>query len=391
MTDDNATSTAAIAAIPLEPSAAALPGRAAGVSYDRVLPEFLAGDENVLVVDLMQGLPLGDLTACSPVYLYGPSGVGKTALAVTLLARWVRSRPEAKVVQVTAVDFARQLAGAIDADDMPHFREKYRRCEAFLIDAVEGLANRPAAQEELLHTVDWLHEAGGLVVCTGADLPQMLRGISRPLQSRLAGGASVPVAPPRPSAYRRAIDALARQSSQTSQAVAPAVRELMVSRIPPSTAMPAVRGIFNEYLQDSSRLLELRRWSQPEGPGAELAVDQAAAAARIDLAVRRRDPLAALTVGKIAQAVAKQLGCTVEEMRGAGRQSSIVAARSLAMYLARELLAMPLAAIGRYFGGRDHTTVLHAVRKIDSQLANDTSLQRAARELRRRLGANQRS
>ena len=105
----------------------------------------------------------------------------------------------------------------------------------------------------------------------------------------------------------------------------------------------------------------------------------------IDSAIRKRDPRTALTPAAVARVVAKHGGCTMAELKGESRRSGIVRGRSIAMYLCRDLLQISLLRIGRYFGGRDHTTVLHAVRKIEQQLPEDPALRRTIDEIRSRI------
>ena len=374
-------SDASVTAIALEPPEAAA---GSGVGYEQLAPHFLAGRENCLVVDLFESPPVSGLSSYSPIYLYGPSGGGKTALAVTLLRRWGRGNPNGRIVQAAAIDFARQLAGAIACDDTPRFRSRYRDADALLIDALEDLVGRDAAQGELVRTIDHLHERGKPVIVTAADLPQLLGGLSEPLVSRLIAGACVPVSLPGREAYRAALDRFAGEDRRTAAIVDSAVREAMLERLPRRTTIFALRGIFREYVgfcsgdaEDAGEETLRRRRSEGTVSSRSQAV--------IDSAIRKRDPRAALTPAAVSRVVAKHGGCTMAELKGDSRRSGIVRGRSIAMYLCRDLLQMSLLRIGRYFGGRDHTTVLHAVRKIEQQLPEDPSLRRTIDEIRSRI------
>ncbi len=356
------------------------------VTYDQVLPEFLIGTENQLLLDALEAEQLSQLAEVSPVVIYGPNGVGKTAVAITLVRRWMRVVDTTKTIQIAAVDFARQFATAIASDDMNRFRENFRTVDTLLVDSLEGIVGKFAAQDELLNTLDTLRELGGLVIVTSVDLPQNLRGIKKALASRLTHGASIPIAFPAANTCQMAVQQLAREAGRRSLKIPVKAYETFTAKIPKNVSMATIRGLFHEFMQ--ANLIEPVKAKKTSTESGETLDDEAMDAAydaRIDQILETRDQQIKPSIAAVARAVAKQSGVPLVELRGQSRKSHLVRARSLAALVCRRKCGKSLAKIGEYFGGRDHTTVLHAIRKTEQQLFSDQSLRRLQDEVLREL------
>ena len=333
-------------------------GRAAGS-----LPYFISGDENRLVRFLAQSeTPLFDFG--NPLLLIGPSGCGKTSIALHVAAKQAIATPiddrPAKVTFYRAVDFARLYAEAIAADDLPPLRVELDEAPMLVIDDLNLIHDKPAAQEELASRIEQRTLAQRATIITCSRLPSEIRGIRPILASRVLPGLTVPISTP---------------SGQTRNVL---LREIALHL--ELSISPELLDILADGLDDQlpvrsleAALKQISLWcrmheSDPTLEAVQSAIDTVGRPAEISLAM-------------IANAVAKHFRIRMSDLRSSSRKQNLVRARSLAMFLSRRLTSKSMHQIGDYYGGRDHTTVLHAVRKTESLLEDSDELRRAANEV----------
>lgn len=326
------------------------------------LGDFILGRENRAVLAAAESILCGRCTWAQPIVFYGPSGCGKSHLALSLVQLWKRGQTRRLAKYVTAVDFARQLAEALHAKIGDEFRRRYRRLEFLAVDDVHLLRGRTAVQEELARTLDILLESGSAVVMTAATAPERLDGVIAYLQSRLVGGLAIPIAPPGLEARRAILSALA---DRRNLVLPHDVLEALAARVRgsvPALASALVRLEARARIHGEPMTLQtLRRVLKAHGGAAHPSLAQ------------------------ITLAAAKYFSLRVRDLRGPSRRQAIVTARDVAMYLARTLTQASFQQIGRYFAGRDHTTVAHACRKTERLLASDGFIRSAVDHLRDRL------
>jgi chromosomal replication initiator protein len=323
---------------------------------------FFAGRENLLVEPAIEEVLCRRPAVYNPLVLYGASGTGKSHLARGIAAAWQTHYPGGRVVSTVAVDFARELAEAGEAQSVEDFRAHWRGADLAVFEDVADLAGRDAAQVELIRTLDVLLEDGAQVVVTARAAPAGLDGLSPALRSRLMAGLSVPLSPPGPDSRR----AVLRQWSKLRRLdLADAIVDLLVNGL--EGTVPELVGAMVQ-LEVPARLAG--------GP-----ID--AAAVRRFLAKRQKSGRP--HVRDIAAAAARHFSLKLGDLRGASRRRPVVAARDVAMLLARQLTKESLLAIGQYFGRRDHTTVLHGCRKAEQLLRSDPAIRQAVDQLYRKL------
>jgi len=341
--------------LPLSEAADAVGGAKA------VLGAFILGPENQLVEVAVRAVLDGQLPQYNPIVFYGASGTGKSHLSRGLLQAY-KSQSKRPGVYVTASDFARELKDAFETNGVEDFRSKYRHVGLLVVEDLARLSDKAAAGEELVGTIDACVAAGNRVILSAGVAPEQLTELHPRLVSRLVAGLSVPLVPP---AVETRVELIQRFAEMRKMRV----DEAAVRRLADGLAVTA-----GELL---GALMQL--WM-----GAEVecrAIDEEAVQEYLKLHRGCVPP----PMQRIAQATARHFSLRVQELRGPSRRQGVVTARGVAMYLARLLSRQSLGQIGHYFGGRDHTTVLHACRKTAALTRSEPGIHQAVAELKEKL------
>jgi chromosomal replication initiator protein len=358
--------------------------------------DFIVGPENRLAGQTIQWLLDRDAHCYSPVVLCGLPGTGKSHLAQGVAS----SRSDA--VCTNAAEFVRELADALENKTVESLRAKYRGAAALVFEDLAQLAGYKAAQQELRHTVDALEAREVPVIITSRLPPAEIAGLPKTLRSRLSGGLVVTVSLPGTDARKMIVERLAAGrgislSADAAKLLAEglnvtaaelngALLELEMNYIarPCRSGGEAPSGNGNSSATPSPQPVRpsSRQASPARGEGirrSAIGVDEV----RRYLAARRKaiQP----TLKQIAALVAKYYGVKPAALASASRRRQTVSARSLAIYLGRQLTGLSLQALGNQFGNRDHTTVLHSIRSIEKRLPTDADLRTAVSTLRQLL------
>lgn len=300
------------------------------------------------------------------VYIHGPSGVGKSHLVRQFLRDERRRDPKLRTAILTASEFAAQLADASEARKIGEFQSRYRDLDLFVCEDLAAIEHRPETQQQLVALIDEILKSGGRLVFTSRKSPGELAGVQRRLVNRCHGGTSASIELPGPSARAALLThfALTRQVPLPQEAIDLLAAELPVS---PRELLAAV-----QQLEVCARLARTR-------------IDRAFVRRYLDGEIKPQSA----TLPQIAQAVARQFGVPITALRGQRRAQGIVLPRQCAMFLARQFTAEPMQAIARYFGRRNHTTVLHACRRMNSLASDDPTLRQHLAQIRRALGRSE--
>jgi chromosomal replication initiator protein len=326
-----------------------------------VLRHFLAGPENRLVEVAVRSVLLDQDRLYNPVLLYGPTGVGKSHLARGIAAQWRTRSRRSRVVCTPALDFARELSDAIQTQAMDDLRARYYKAELLVLEDIGDLASQPAAQEELVNALDVLLAEGSWVVLTAPAAPAEMTELLPALQSRVSSGLTVRLSLPGPDARRVLLQRLAK---------------LHRIKLPQSVARILAEGLDETVQGLDTAVAHLEMLARLNG--GTIDVDTA----RLYLA--RRSGALPPDLGEIATATAQFFSLKLSDLRGPSRRRALVSTRGIAMYLARRLTGMSFEQIGRYFGGRDRTTTMHACRKTEDLLKSDPGVRRSIQALQER-------
>lgn len=336
------------------------PARAPAAAH--LLDEFIGGPENLLVATAAQLFDSDDRWF-QPLVLVGPSGVGKTLLARGLAARWAARQGAAKgeVRYTTGVDFARAYATAVETDGVDDLRKRWRAARLLVLEGLEEIAARDGAQRELLFALDDFAQRRARIVVTARTTPAEQRKMLPGLISRLCGGLVTPIVAPGPEARWTIVQRVAQRSEMP-------IDEESLRKLAEELALPF------PHLAGALSQLEAERVARR----AET-ITLETVAKYLAKTAKSRQP----SIKEIAAAVAKSFKVKMVELSGPSRRKGVVSARQVAMYLARQLTPESLQEVGRHFGGRDHSTVLHACGKAEELLKSDAATARAVDEIMR--------
>jgi len=346
------------------------PGRGRDVEPARLNPKytfetFVIGSSNRFAHAAAVAVAEAPAKAYNPLFVYGESGLGKTHLLHAIGHYAAHLFPHVRVRYVSSEEFTNDFINSLRDDKQHAFQRRYRDVDVLLVDDIQFLENKERTQEEFFHTFNTLHNANKQIVITSDRPPQQLSTLEDRLRTRFQWGLITDVQPPD---VETRIAILRKKAASDRLAVPPEVLEFIASKI--ATNIRELEGALIRVTAFAS----LNR--QPVDVGlAEIVLK--------DLIPADGGP--EITGATIMAATAEYFSLTLEDLCGSSRSRVLVTARQIAMYLCRELTEMSLPKIGQMFGGRDHTTVIHADRKIRAQMAERRQTYNQVAELTNRI------
>lgn len=303
--------------------------------------------------------------AYNPLLLYGGVGLGKTHLMQAVGHRIKSNWKEKRLAYVSSEHFTNEVINALRYDNMVSFREKYRNVDVLLVDDIEFIGGKERTQEEFFHTFNTLYESQRQVVISSDCPPREIPGLEERLRSRFAWGLTADLQAP-DLETKRAI--LAKKSESQGAALPDEVSDFVARKIKSS-----IRDL-------EGALTRLLAYASLTGQGISLAMAQQVLKNLVDMEEHR------ISIEHIQRTVCQEFGLSVAQLKAKNNSRGVAYPRQIAMYLAKELTPASLPQIGREFGGKHHTTVLHSVSKIAQQRESDRDLNRLLNKLHDRLG-----
>ncbi len=327
---------------------------------------FVIGSGNQFAHAACQAVAERPSKAYNPLFLYGGVGMGKTHLMQAIGHEIKRRTPQAAICYVSSEKFTNEMINSLRYDKMISFRDKFRTMDVLLIDDIQFLAQKERTQEEFFHTFNALHESMKQIVIASDRPPKELAEFEDRLRSRFEWGLIADIQPP---------------DLETKVAILQKKSEQERVTLPTDVALFIASNIRSNVRELEGALIRLVAHSSLIGAEITLPYTQQVLKNFIDSQARK------VTIESIQKAVAEQFGLRLVEIKAKNNSRSIVYPRQIAMYLAKHLTEASLPEIGRQFGGKHHTTVLHSVDKIEEARKNDKDLNRLLNKLTEQLGA----
>jgi chromosomal replication initiator protein len=325
---------------------------------------FVVGKPNELAYAAARRVAEADSVPFNPLFLYGGVGLGKTHLMHAVAWHINQRTPRKKILYLSAEKFMYQFVRAVRTKDTMAFKEQFRSVDVLMIDDVQFIGGRDSTQEEFFHTFNALVDQNRQVVISADKSPSELEGVEERMRSRLGWGL---VADIHPTTYELRLSILQSKAEQMDASIPVRVMEFLAHKI--SSSVRELEGALNRivaHAQLVGRPITLETTQ-------ELLHD----------VLRANDRR--LTIEEIQKKVAEHYNVRIADMSSARRARAVARPRQVAMYLSKTLTARSLPEIGRKFGGRDHTTVMHAVKKIEELRATDANFAEDVDLLRRML------
>jgi chromosomal replication initiator protein len=337
---------------------------------------FVVGKSNELAAAAANAVSQAPGKVYNPLFIYGDTGLGKTHLMQAVAHETLQRSPKTRITYVGTEQFMNELIGSILDRTGAEFRRRYRETDLLLIDDVHFLKGRKeTTQEEFFHTFNALYEAGRQIVLTSDRPPSEIAGLEARLISRFQWGMVADISLPD---FEHRV-AILKQKAQLDRL------EL--------TIPDDVIHFIAEHVRSNVRELEgsiIKLLAYASLKHKDITVDVAREALRDKLRAiegLQHEGNASLTIFTIQQAVAKEWGVTVDGLRSKTRTKTLTTPRQIAMYLVRELLSTQLVEIGNAFGGRDHSTVIHSLEKVQQSITQDLDLKTRINRIRNSLEA----
>jgi chromosomal replication initiator protein len=326
---------------------------------------FVTGPGNQFAHAAAQAVADRPSKAYNPLFVYGGVGLGKTHLMQAIGHHVKMRQPQSAISYISGEKFTNEMINSVRYDKMTSFRDKFRSVDVLLIDDIQFLAGKERTQEEFFHTFNALHEGMKQIVIASDRPPKELNDFEDRLRSRFEWGLVVDIQPP---------------DLETKVAILQRKAEQEQTVLPTDVALFIAGNVRTNVRELEGALTRLIAWCSMHGVEITLPTAQLCLKQFIDTQVRK------ITIEAIQRVVAEQFGMRVAELKQKNNSRQIVVPRQIAMYLAKQMTEASLPEIGRQFGGKHHTTVMHSIAKIDEQRRHDKDLTRTLNKLMETLG-----
>lgn len=325
---------------------------------------FVVGKPNALAHAAARRVVESASVPFNPLFLYGGVGLGKTHLMHAIAHAMEENFPEKTVMYLSAEKFMYQFVKALRANDTMNFKEMFRSVDILMIDDIQFIAGKESTQEEFFHTFNALVDQNKQIIISADKAPGDLQGLDERLRSRLAWGL---VADIHPSTYDLRLGILQSKREKLGADVPDSVLEFLALKV--TSNIRELEGALNRIVAHADISKQ------------EITLESTQEVLQDLLRAHDRR----ITIDEIQRKVAEHYNLRLTDMHSARRARNVARPRQVAMYLSKILTARSLPEIGRKFGGRDHTTVMHAIRKVEELIGDDAQIAQDVEVVRRAL------
>jgi chromosomal replication initiator protein len=318
-----------------------------------VFDEFVAGSSNQFAYAAAMAVANNPATTYNPLFIYGGVGLGKTHLVNAIGNAIIKKNPGMRVCYYTSEKFMNELINSLRYAKMDEFRNKFRSMDVLLIDDVQFIAGKERTQEEFFHTFNALYESHKQIVVTSDKFPKEIPGLEERLRSRFEWGLIADIQPP---------------DVETKQAILKMKAEQNGIELPEDVTLFLATSVSSNVRELEGFLIRIGAYASLTSTPVSLAM---AREILKDILVEKNREI---TVEEIQKNVASHFGIKVADIKSPKRLKALVLPRQIAMYLARQLTTCSYPEIGERFGGKDHSTIIHAIKKIEKQMDSDFQL-----------------
>ena len=322
---------------------------------------FVVGESNKMAYAAARAVADGASDHYNPLFIYGDSGLGKTHLIYAIAHQIRARRPSAKIIYIKGDDFINEFIELVRAGRGSEFRAKYRDADLLLVDDVQFVAGKEQVQNEFFHTFNTLYEAGRQIVLTSDRPPSDMHLLDDRLRTRFEWGLLVDVQPPD---FETRLAIVKNKAAQWGTVIDDDIARYIAENV--TSNVRQLEGTMNKILAYRDLI------------GREMDAD---AAHRAVEDFMKKNANLAPTAAMIIAETSRYFGIDEQVIKGSARSREVVNARQAAMYLVRRMTALSTPDIGREFGGRDHTTVLHSLDQLEKKMKSDPSFSQTIKEI----------
>ncbi len=325
---------------------------------------FVAGSSNQFAYAAAMAVANNPATTYNPLFIYGAVGLGKTHLANAIGNAILKKSPHMRICYYTSEKFMNELINSLRYNRMDEFRNKFRSMDVILIDDIQFIAGKERTQEEFFHTFNALYESQKQIIVTSDKFPKDIPGLEERLRSRFEWGLIADIQPP---------------DVETKLAILKMKAEHNSIKLPEDVALFLANSICNNVRELEGYLIRIGAYASLTAIPVSL---EMARDVLKDILIERNSEL---SVEEIIKRVSNHFNMKISDIKSAKRLKTVVLPRQIAMYLSRQLTSSSYPEIGDRFGGKDHSTIIHAIRKIERLMEEDFQLKSTIENLRKEL------
>lgn len=329
--------------------------------YAFTFDTFIVGSSNKFAHAAALAVAQNPSNSYNPLFIHGDSGLGKTHLLNAIKAEILKNNPGANIVYVSGEDFTNEIIAAIKDNKTSEFKNKYRQADVLLVDDIQFIAGKQQTQEEFFHTFNTLYESGRQIVLTSDRPPREMTQLEDRLRTRFEWGLMVDVAPP---------------DFETRMAIIKTKAALLGVQLPDEISGYIAENVTANVRQIEGTLNKILAYRDLLGDQVD---EEAVSRAVRDMLKKSNEYIPSAEV--ITEYICKYYNMDASVLYSQSRSRDVVNARNIAMYLIRRMTNLSLVDIGKKFGGRDHSTVLHSLDNVEQKMRSDPAFAEVVKEI----------